>query len=145
MSILLMDQVVEQLNHKGCSGRIYPVDVIEESIKNIKEGRTLYGEFGSPKQHPGETFDNFYRRWLTVNLDQVCIKASDLRIVDDKVLANIEILDTSMGTVLQKVIEDGISIAFKLRHVLDVVSTGLVNKSIIVTVDVIASPLEGKP
>jgi hypothetical protein len=78
-------------------------------------------------------------------LDQVCIKASDLRIVDDKVLANIEILDTSMGTVLQKVIEDGISIAFKLRHVLDVVSTGLVNKSIIVTVDVIASPLEGKP
>lgn len=101
--------------------RIYPREILEQNVARLQaavEGRGLMGEI----EHPGDSIIHF------ANVSHLITK---LEMQDDKVIADIETLDTPCGKILEGLLKDGVDVQFMPRGV----GNGQVNENEILVVD----------
>lgn len=97
---------VLKLNEATQNGRIYPDYVVADSVANAQ--LPLFGTFGcTGKVH--------------LELGEVSHRVSELKIENDQLVANVEILNTPRGTVLSKALSQNQDIKFHA------VGTGMVD------------------
>lgn len=89
------------------NGRTYPKAVVEKAVeeysKLIAENRAL------------GTFCTFFGRSNTVDLSMVSHQVTDLRVQDNRLIADIETLNTPEGIVAEKMLSDQYGKQFTLR------------------------------
>lgn len=79
------------------SGRVYSKDIMEKAIKEFNEKPLKCGTLGSEINHP--------------DLTNISHKIENLRIDEDKVFGDIELLDTPNGITASALLESGIKLA----------------------------------
>lgn len=78
----------------NANGRIYTQECVESMVKQFNAmTKPMFGELGT---QPGPAYG-------TIDINRVSHVAKDLRIEDGKLVANIEVLDTPFGKILQVV------------------------------------------
>lgn len=83
---------IGELDHPNRNGRIYPKDVLEKAIQNYNEKTYKFGELGCP------TTQN-------VELQHVSHKINEVKLKDNNICANIELLDTPSGKIAHDIIK----------------------------------------
>lgn len=83
---------IGELDHPNNNGRIYPKDVLEKAIQNYNEKTYKFGELGCP------TTQN-------VELQHVSHKINEVKLKDNNICANIELLDTPSGKIAHDIIK----------------------------------------
>lgn len=136
--------LVAQADVANRNQRIYPRDVLEDVVakaqKRIK-AKAFRCELGFPIKTAGQSTDDFMRRVMTVDERQVSHEVVNLRLDDDGfLLADIRVLNTPNGQVLQKVMERE-SMDFRFRGFMETAAYGttmtMVKKFDLVSIDAV--------
>lgn len=92
----------------SANGRVYSKEAMEEAIKNFNESSIKGGTLGQvgDLSHP-------------VNMKDLSHVFENVRIEDDKVLADMKILDTPQGQNVQALLESNVKLALAPRLAID--------------------------
>lgn len=105
--LILRDKVLQRANTKNHNGRIYPDDILMREVQKytqlVKERRAL-GEL----DHPDSP---------VVELKNVCLLVTDLRMEGDEVRGDVEILNTPQGQILKNLALQGVKLGISSRGV----------------------------
>lgn len=99
--------------------------VINDRASN---GRTLFGELGSPSGADG----------FSIDLNRVSHAITDARIEDGKVICTMKILDTPMGKIARELLDAEVALNFRPRGHADSIKDGVISGFTLITVDVVA-------
>ena len=121
-----------QGNIKNRNGRIYPTDVLEESVANYKKDfidtRRSYGELGHPNS-------------AAINLERVSHISTEITRSGNDFIGKAKILATPLGNIAKVLIDEGCQLAVSSRGVgsinNDIVSRGY---KISALVDIVTDP-----
>lgn len=87
---------IVDLSKPSPSGRIYSKEAMEKAIKEYNEKpKPKFGQFIGEVTHPEPYLD----------LTKVTHRVNDVSIIDDKVVANIDILDNDNAKIVKKLLE----------------------------------------
>lgn len=95
-----------ELGHPNSNGRIYPKDVLEKAIQNYNEKDYKFGELGNTTT-------------TNVELQHISHKVNEVKLKDNNLCANIELLDTPSGKIAQDIIKSGLNLQIKPRMLIN--------------------------
>ena len=139
MSKNIKEVLVETLGVPNRNGRIYSEAVISGEIEKFNAKAPVIGEFGSP------TGDEHF----SINLSRASHLIHELKIKDDKIYADVQILSTPMGKQAEQLINSGAnrSMGLGLRGSAHAKFDGEGNQIItdfnLITIDIVKDPLPG--
>lgn len=119
---------------KNQNGRIYPQDIYEKAITELipkVKSRQCLGECDHPLDYD------------EVRLSNVSHLITDLRVEGNRVLGEVELLNTPAGKVVQALLEAGVPIGISSRAVGDVEESNgseIVKNMSLITYDLVADP-----
>ena len=96
--------VVQEADVPNKNNRIYPKLVLDQQVERLQEpvrNRSLFGELGIPTES-------------VVHLDKASHLVTDLYMSDNKLMAEIEVLDSPLGAQLRSLLSAGVSIGFRM-------------------------------
>lgn len=131
----ILDVKIMKLDKPNKNGRTYPSSEIEKHLDrlNVKaEKQALFGELGYPKNA-----DEF--RFSAIKLENASHSFSNLRIEDGYLVADVKILQTPMGNIVEK-LYDQPNTGFGIRATGDVDEHGVVTNLDIFSFDFINDP-----
>lgn len=115
MSRQLIDVEVQVLNQPNKNNRIYTTEVGNELVRQFKEmqakGKPLLGTLGNIV-----TAENC----ISIPLDQVSHEVTSLSIKNDVLVADIDIFDYPRSRELEKMLDEGVTIGFRLGVLCDI-------------------------
>jgi len=129
---LYMKGICIQGGVKNANERVYPVDEIEDAVKQLNEqlhtGHSVLGEV----DHPDD---------LKINLDRVSHMIESMWMDGPNGFGKLKILSTPMGNLVRTLLESGVKLGVSSRGSGNVnEANGHVSDFEIVTVDVVAQP-----
>ena len=89
---------IQELDRPNKNGRIYPKSVVEEALRRAPS--TMYGTLGYPEG-------------LALPIDKVSHSVSNLRIEGDYLVGDAKILKTPMGAIVEKMLMNPESVAYR--------------------------------
>ena len=98
---------IGELGHPNRNGMIYPKDVIEKAIQDYNNKEYKFGEIG----------DNITS--LNVDLQHISHKVNEIKLKDDNLCVNIELLDTPSGNIAKELINAGHKLNIKPRMLIN--------------------------
>src|SRR6185312_1103155 len=104
----VVKSIIQKVNTKNANQRVYPKDVLEREIERyiteFVELKKAYGEL----DHSNEQ---------TVALKNVCINIMEIWWDGDSVWANIEVLNTPSGKIVQELLKSSLTVGISSRGV----------------------------
>ena len=105
--MVLKEQCITKFNQPNKNGRVYSSDdfdlndpIIQEKLKN----NSFFGELGFPVDRNDD-----------IDLEKISHRVINLYKKDDGLYADIEILDTPNGRILEQLVNTGIRVGFRTR------------------------------
>lgn len=134
--MLLKEQCIVKFNKPNKNGRIYSSDcfnledpVIQEQLKKA----SFYGEFGFPKDCR-----------LQIDITKISHRIINLYKKEDGLYADIEILETPCGKLLEDIINKGNQVSFRTRGLGELIpredGTFEVNDYTLISIDYTSNP-----
>lgn len=132
--LILTDRILQKANTKNHNGRIYPKDVLAREVQKYSElvnERRALGEL----DHPDSPI---------VELKNVCLLVTKIRLEGDEVRGDIEILNTPQGDILKNLAIQKVKLGISSRGVGSLVSkegTNIVQDDFeLIAFDAVSSP-----